>query len=339
LNSASERARQGREVFSLIVPALNEENNLPALLESIITQTYKPLEIVIVDDGSTDGTASVVKRFAGNKTSADLTVVYTKTGQDGRPRGVAYARNLGIDRSTGSRILLLDADFILSDPNILAELGEALEKNPTARFRANTQAENWLERNMRLDRERLLIAHQVYLTAGMLPSTALRREVLGNLRFDELLGVGEDKDFLIRLARKGIPPAALISAQGLKRNPRSLWELAKQKEWAGRTYPLFLRKHGAPRNILLLAPVGPFVLAALAVAGFFLNSWVAMISTAAFLAIVVAAFIKSPKKGPRRLAYLAFVRFGWVSLFFAIGMIRGIHQFLFLGQVGISRDR
>lgn len=94
-----------------------------------------------------------------------------------------------------------------------------------------------------------------------------------------------------------------------------------------------------PGRALRLALVVPFVVATLAVVSFFLTPSLAIASGAAFLGIVAAAFIKSPKKSPGRLAYLAFVRFGWISVFFTIGMTRGIVQLLYLGGIVTSRAR
>ena len=80
-------------LISVIVPVYNAERYLADCLESLIRQTHRELEILVIDDGSTDGSAALCERFAG---------------QDGRIRllrkengGVSSARNLGLDEAQG----------------------------------------------------------------------------------------------------------------------------------------------------------------------------------------------------------------------------------------------
>ena len=89
-------------LISVIVPVYNAERYLADCLESLIRQTHRELEILVIDDGSTDGSAALCERFAG---------------QDGRIRllrkengGVSSARNLGLDEAQGEYVAFVDAD-------------------------------------------------------------------------------------------------------------------------------------------------------------------------------------------------------------------------------------
>jgi len=85
--------------ISVIIPAYNAENFLARTIDSVLAQTYKPLEIIIIDDGSKDNTAAVAKKYRDN-----ILYVFKENG------GESSARNAGIKYSKGSWIAFLDHD-------------------------------------------------------------------------------------------------------------------------------------------------------------------------------------------------------------------------------------
>jgi glycosyltransferase involved in cell wall biosynthesis len=103
---------------SIIIPVYNGERYLPEAIESILSQCYYPREVIIVDDGSTDGSANVARRFS------EHIQLYRQPN-----RGAAAARNLGIKNSKGSFIAFLDADDLWA-PDKLALQWQALQNNP-----------------------------------------------------------------------------------------------------------------------------------------------------------------------------------------------------------------
>ncbi len=86
-------------VVSVIIPAWNAARTVGETIRSALGQTHRPIEVVVVDDGSTDETAAVVSSFG-----AAVRYVRQKNS------GAAAARNLGIERSSGEFVALLDAD-------------------------------------------------------------------------------------------------------------------------------------------------------------------------------------------------------------------------------------
>ena len=88
-------------LISCIVPVYNGEKYVAEAIESMLAQTYRPLEVLVVDDGSTDGTASVVIQFGSR-----VSYVYQPNA------GKAAARNHGIEKASGEFIALLDADDV-----------------------------------------------------------------------------------------------------------------------------------------------------------------------------------------------------------------------------------
>ena len=87
---------------TIVIPVYNTKQYLVKCVESITNQTYKNLEILLVDDGSTDGSAEVCDKLA--KTDARIKVIHKENG------GAGTARNLGIDIASGKYIMFLDSD-------------------------------------------------------------------------------------------------------------------------------------------------------------------------------------------------------------------------------------
>ena len=90
------------DTVSIIVPIYNKEKYLEKCLDSILGQTYRDLEIILVDDGSTDNSLAICQRYA----EKDLRIkIYHKPNG-----GVSSARNLGLEKSTGTLISFADPD-------------------------------------------------------------------------------------------------------------------------------------------------------------------------------------------------------------------------------------
>jgi glycosyltransferase involved in cell wall biosynthesis len=92
-------------VVSVVIPAYNSEETICRALSSVFEQTLQPAEIIVVDDGSTDGTVSLVKNFYG-----DLKPGFLKLVELGSNHGASYARNVGWDMASGEFLAFLDSD-------------------------------------------------------------------------------------------------------------------------------------------------------------------------------------------------------------------------------------
>lgn len=106
--------------FSLIVPIYRIEEYLPKCIESVLAQTYQDYELLLVDDGSPDGSGKICDAYAA-KYPDKLRVIHQPNG------GAGAARNHGIELSTGEYLLFVDGDDYLSD-NLLEDLAAAIEK-------------------------------------------------------------------------------------------------------------------------------------------------------------------------------------------------------------------
>jgi glycosyltransferase involved in cell wall biosynthesis len=110
-----------RDLTSVIVPCFNQAEFLGEALESIFAQTYPHYEVIVVDDGSTDGTARVAESFERVRCLRQ------------RNRGLAAARNAGFKASTGGYVVFLDSDDRLL-PDALETGVVCLDANPECAF-------------------------------------------------------------------------------------------------------------------------------------------------------------------------------------------------------------
>lgn len=90
------------KLISVIVTAYNIEEYLPRCVESLLVQTHQPLQIIIVDDGSTDGTPEICDRYANE--NENITVIHQENG------GPSAARNAGVEIAQGEYIGYVDGD-------------------------------------------------------------------------------------------------------------------------------------------------------------------------------------------------------------------------------------
>lgn len=107
---------------TIITPAYNAENFLNRIYKSLLSQTFKDFEWIIIDDFSQDGTASIIEGFI---LSQELNITFLKNKKN---CGVAYSRNRGLDIATGQYICFLDVDDTW-EPDKLMVQKDFMEKN------------------------------------------------------------------------------------------------------------------------------------------------------------------------------------------------------------------
>lgn len=106
--------------LSIIVPAYNAVNYLETCIDSIMASTYQDFEILLVDDGSTDGTGLLCDRLAERYNK--IKVFHTEN------RGLSMARNLGIDHASGKYIGFVDSDDLIT-PNMYSAMVSQLNED------------------------------------------------------------------------------------------------------------------------------------------------------------------------------------------------------------------
>ena len=116
--------------FSIIVPLYNKADYVRKALESVIAQTYKDFECIIVDDGSTDNSVAICEEFLSTHYTSHIT--HKNIRIISQPNsGVAKARNVGVENSHGQFVCFLDADDWW-EPTWLEEMDELIKEYPEA---------------------------------------------------------------------------------------------------------------------------------------------------------------------------------------------------------------
>lgn len=218
-------------MISVVVPAWNAAGTMPRLLAALAAQAVAH-ELVVVDTGSTDATASLARE-------AGATVIGTSR------RNRSLARNLGVDRARGDRIAFTDADCVPA-AGWLDALGTCLESSPLAAgpVRIDTSTHpNAAERFDALWR----YPQERYVAAGVATSANLgiRREAFDAIGgYDARFHHGEDTDLCLRAGDAGFAlgwcPAAEVAhpaAAGLRAVARRGFEHGASGSRLARAYP------------------------------------------------------------------------------------------------------
>ncbi len=178
---------------SIVIASFNYGRYVAKAIQSALLQTHGNIELIVVDDGSTDDTREIVSRYEN--------VIYHYQEN----AGLSAARNVGINISSGDYLLFLDADDWL-EPTGVAENLEALRSFPQMAFvsgnyylfRQTTQ-ELFPATNTLVGDAYLTLLRRNYV--GMLATVLFRREVFNEFRFDESLDACEDYDLYLRITR------------------------------------------------------------------------------------------------------------------------------------------
>ncbi len=104
--------KKREEIVSIVIPAHNEEWYLKETLANIKRQSYKNIEVIVVDDGSIDKTAQIARGYA------------KKVIRLRKRRGVSHARNVGARASKGKLLVFLDADTLLGEKDTIKKIVE-----------------------------------------------------------------------------------------------------------------------------------------------------------------------------------------------------------------------
>ncbi|MCK5736725.1 MAG: glycosyltransferase family 2 protein [Spirochaetaceae bacterium] len=188
-------------LISVIIPTFNREGLILRALDSVLTQSFRDFEILVIDDGGSDGTAELVKKRAEEHSSVP---VYYKHIPN---KGVAAARNYGIRKSSGRWIALLDSDDEWVPEKLEKQLG-FLHDNPGLSL--THTGELWIRNGVRVNPPK---SYRKYggdvfercLPVCMIgPSTALfSRDLFEKTGgFNENFPVCEDYDFWLRVTRR-----------------------------------------------------------------------------------------------------------------------------------------
>jgi glycosyltransferase involved in cell wall biosynthesis len=182
-------------LVSVIIPTYNRREFVQEAIESVLRQDFDEREVIVIDDGSTDGTEAALRRFPSIH-------YYSQTNQ-----GVSLARNQGLQLAQGALICFLDSDDLWL-PKKLSTQVRLMAQHPDVLV--SYTDEIWIRRGRRVNPKKKHQKHSGWVFAQCLPlcsispsSVMLRREVFDQVGcFDESLPVCEDYDLWLRIAAR-----------------------------------------------------------------------------------------------------------------------------------------
>lgn len=191
---------------SFVLPVYNVENYLSQCVESVISQTYQDIEVILVDDGSQDGCPALCDSWA--EKDKRVNVIHKSNG------GLSDARNVGLDKASGDYVIFVDGDDFWVSSTALQELMDVVVKNPECDFvgfncsyyysDSNTYS-RWVEYNEQLSKPIDKDAAMCLLVAsGTMPMSAclkvISRKSLSDMRLRFIRGtISEDIPWFIDL--------------------------------------------------------------------------------------------------------------------------------------------
>ncbi|WP_414622130.1 glycosyltransferase [Calothrix sp. CCY 0018] len=181
--------------ISVIVPVFNGEKTIEETINSILNQTFQNIEIIIINDGSTDATLETIKNISDSRIK-----VFSYPNA-----GLSASRNRGIDRAKGEYISFIDADDLWT-PDKLELQWQALQSNQEAAVAYSwtdyiDESSKFIKSGRRIKANgdvfsKLLITN--FIENGSNPLICKKALEIGS--FDESLPAAEDKDMWLRLA-------------------------------------------------------------------------------------------------------------------------------------------
>ena len=197
--------------ISVIIPTHNRAKSLERAIKSVLEQTYKNLEVIVIDDGSTDETSSIIKKY--QKRIRYFSQLHS---------GVSAARNLGLEKSEGTWVAFLDSDDYWLPQKLEKQMQYILDHPGLMVVQTD---ERWIRRGIHVNPMKKHQKYSGHIFDKCLPlcivspsAVMIHQKVLNDVgAFDESFPVCEDYDLWLRIALKypiGLLPEKLIVKTG-----------------------------------------------------------------------------------------------------------------------------
>ncbi|MEK6923779.1 MAG: glycosyltransferase [Candidatus Micrarchaeota archaeon] len=298
-------------LVSIIIPAFNEEESIEATIESALAADYPRKQIIVVDDGSTDGTLRIARRFA----RCGVLVLHQPN------RGKGAALNLGLGHARGELVATLDSDSFLEKDSLRKMLpffsnprvGAVTSVMKVHEPRTPLQRLQRLEYLVTVFNRRLLsFINAINVTPG--PLSMFRRKVFDKVgRYDER-NILEDQEMALRIQAADYEIASSMDAVVYTRVPSTLQQLTRQR----------VRWHrGGIRNMLkhyyLVNPrYGDFGLFVMPLGIF------SVFALFAVFAVAISALLSGSP----------FLQYGLDAVFYSLTPLHFLSAIIFVGTVG-----
>lgn len=211
-------------LVSVIISCKNTARHIAACLESVRAQTYKNIEIIIVDNYSTDGTYEIAKKYTD------------KAFQKGPERSSQF--NYGFEHATGEYIYRIGPDYVL-EPDVIETCVQAMQEGYDALALHNRSVGS-----SRWARVRYLERESYRNSQSIVAVRFMKRSVFREVgMFDETLVAGEDFDLHNRLVKSGYTWRHVDAVENHIGEPRTLLDVWRKFFYYGRTISRYNKKH------------------------------------------------------------------------------------------------
>jgi len=304
-------------MISIVVPFLNEEKGVKELLDTVVRQTFRPVELIFVDGGSSDTSISIIQEFIKKNNDPRLKVRLLFESDFGEMRSVPNARRIGLENSQGEHICFLDADFYFVSDDLLSKTDEALKSHPWVGVKVKITPDTWLENQIALDNsaDEPRISNHIYF--------AMTREITLGKRYEVNLGIYEDKDFFEGFGVQ----VKIVDTFCSRHYPHTIKEFGTQRRWYGRSsWKYFMRYRSATSFYdLMVRPVKELASLVLAALFLMLNKYIALVFLVLYFIFVFRIARRTRFMSASRIAYVLFkTTIG--EAYYAYGIAEGVFK-------------
>ncbi len=226
---------EGRPAVSVVIPLYNRRATIEATIESVLKQSFRDFEIIVVDDGSLDRPEEVIERIPDPR----IRLIRRPNG------GGGAARNTGIDEARGRFVAFLDSDDFWQPFHLEQSIGVLRDSRALCTFtQVIVDRGNGVSflKPRRAPSAGEHISDYLLRHAGFVQTSTLvvPREAAAAVRFDESLRYGQDTDFAIRLSAAGLRlemlrrPGAIWMDEGARDRVSSRLDAEERMQWLDR---------------------------------------------------------------------------------------------------------
>ena len=184
-------------LVSVIIPAFNAEISIRETIESVLNQSYRNWEVLVIDDSSTDNTVNIVKNYAEKNENIRI---FQTDHPSGSP---ALPRNIGIENARGKYIAFLDADDIWLQDKLSIQVAFLEKKEVDLVYSYYEKIDNNGNRDNRIVKTKKISTYSSLLHSNSIPclTSIISRKAIGETRFKNI--PQEDFCFWLDILKKG----------------------------------------------------------------------------------------------------------------------------------------
>lgn len=203
-------------IVSIIIPAYNRAHLLPETLDSIIGQNYKYWECLVVDDGSTDDSDLIYKKYKEKDNRFRFLV-----RPSSKKKGANSCRNIGLQNATGDFIVFFDSDDLMTEDHLKIKVDGMIKYSSDyviTRTRFLNSNENYIDDYYKFDTFELTAYNYISQKLNWLTyDICIKRELAQAIQFNEELQSGQEYNYFSKLVLKSINARFLNSIVTLRR--------------------------------------------------------------------------------------------------------------------------